>query len=102
MNQPMKWTVVRYKAKPERADENQRLSEAVFRELAEQAPAGVVYTALRLADGTFVHVAGRADGAPPLTALAAFEAFRGDIRERCLEPPLALEATLVGSYGRPA
>ena len=29
----MKWTLVRYEAKPERADENQRLSAAVFDEL---------------------------------------------------------------------
>jgi hypothetical protein len=98
----MKWTVVRYKARPDRADENQRLSEAVFRELAERAPAGLAYTVLRLTDGTFVHVAARADGAPALTELAAFEAFRSGVKERCLEPPLALEATLVGSYGRPA
>jgi len=37
----MKWTLVRYRAKPERADENQRLSAAVFDELAAKAPAGL-------------------------------------------------------------
>ena len=33
----MKWTLVRYRAKPERADENQRLSAAVFDELKDKA-----------------------------------------------------------------
>ena len=98
----MKWTVVRYKAKPERADENQRLSEAVFRELAERAPPGLSYTVLRLADGTFIHVASLAEGAQPLSALRAFAAFRDGVAERCLEPPLAVDATLVGSYGTSA
>jgi hypothetical protein len=36
----MKTTVVRYQAKPEMADENQRLVEAVFDELAEREPEG--------------------------------------------------------------
>src|SRR5258706_202993 len=73
----MKWTVVRYKAKPERADENQRLSEAVLRELAERAPPGVSYTVLRLADGTFLHVAARAEG-KVLTPAAFTVAVEGD------------------------
>jgi hypothetical protein len=34
----MKATVVRYQAKPEMAEENQRLVEAVFDELAEREP----------------------------------------------------------------
>jgi hypothetical protein len=33
-------TVVRYQVKPERADENQQLIEAVFAELEECAPEG--------------------------------------------------------------
>jgi len=98
----MKWTVVRYKTKPDRADENQRLSEAVFRELAERSPTGLAYTVLRLADGSFVHVAAVADGAPPISSFSAFQAFRSDVAGRCLEPPVATEATLVGTYGRPA
>ena len=34
----MKATVVRYQAKPDRADENQRLIEAVFAQLQEREP----------------------------------------------------------------
>ena len=41
----MKRTVVRYKAKPERIEENQRLIERVFQELHAKAPEGVRYLA---------------------------------------------------------
>jgi hypothetical protein len=42
----MKRTLVRYKAKPEMAHENERLITDVFRELQAKAPDGVRYTAL--------------------------------------------------------
>jgi hypothetical protein len=37
----MKRTVVRYKAKPEKVEENQRLIEKVFQELHAKSPGGV-------------------------------------------------------------
>ena len=53
----MKSIVVRYQAKPERADENQKLIEAVFAELDERQPEGFTYKVYRLEDGvSFVHV----------------------------------------------
>ena len=53
----MKTTVVRYQAKPERADENQKLIEAVFAELEERQPEGFTYKVFRLDDGvSFIHV----------------------------------------------
>jgi hypothetical protein len=33
-----------------------------------------------------------------LPGLAAFKAFQNGIRERCVEPPLAGGATIVGNY----
>ena len=66
----MKATVVRYQAKPERADENQRLIEAVFAELDEREPDGFTYEVFRLEDGvSFVdvvieHDIPRADAGP--------------------------------------
>jgi hypothetical protein len=96
----MKWTAVRYKARPERADENQRLSEGVFRELNEAKPQGLVYLVLRLEDGTFIHVAAVEDGAQPVSSFKAFKAFRGGIEERCREQPVVADATLVGRYWR--
>jgi hypothetical protein len=95
-------TVVRYTTKPERADENQRLVEAVFAELAETAPAGLRYESYRLADGvSFVHVASidTDDGSNPLVATPAFAAFLGGIADRCSQAPLALDATKIGAYG---
>ena len=93
--------VVRYKVKPDRADENQRLVEGVYAELAERAPAGFRYATFRLDDGvTFVHVASlAADAGNPLSTIAAFAAFTRDIADRCDEPPVASDARLVGSFG---
>jgi len=95
----MKWTLVRYRAKPGQADENQRLSAAVFGELQQKAPAGLHYAVFRLPDDTFVHLASLEDGATPLSALETFRAFQSGVRERCAEPPQALQPTIVGNYG---
>jgi hypothetical protein len=89
--------VVRYKPKPEQADENQRLVEAVFAELHETGPAGITYTTYRLADGTFVHVAD-VEAENPLIGMDAFAAFQAGIGERCDEGPNPQEAIMVGTY----
>ncbi len=50
-------TVVRYQAKADRADENQKLIEAVFADLDARQPDGFTYKVFRLEDGvSFVHV----------------------------------------------
>ena len=57
-DQPLKWTMVRYQAKPKQAYENQRLSKAVFRELAAPPKAGeatVVGRYRMLTDGAKRH-----------------------------------------------
>ena len=97
-------TVVRYTTTPERADENAALVEEVYAELAAAEPEGLRYATFRLADGvTFVHVASveTADGTNPLTSTAAFGRFSAAIAERCVEPPVATAATVVGAYGWP-
>lgn len=93
-------TVVRYKVKEGRGDENQELVAAVFAELAETRPDGLRYGTIRLEDGvTFVHVA-RTDGdANPLTESAAFRAFTENLPERCAEPPAPAPGTVIGNYG---
>src|SRR4051812_10606039 len=94
-------TVVRYQAKPDRADENQELIEAVFADLAERQPKGFTYRVFRLEDGvSFVHVVIEHDVADPdsLQDVPAFQAFVADIADRCDVPPLAMGATLVGGY----
>lgn len=96
----MKRTVVRYKTKPEMAQENQRLIENVFAELHAKSPEGVRYLALRLGDGTFVHFSIAADGdtATPLHKIEAFQTFQAKVRERCAEGPQSSDATIVGNY----
>lgn len=94
-------SMVRYKVKQGRADENEALVKAVYEELARDQPDGLHYATFRLPDGvSFMHVvfetvqAGRILG-----ATAAFPAFAAEIEGRCDEPPVVTELTLVGSYG---
>lgn len=94
----MKRMIVRYKTRPEKAAENERLIQNVFLELGARSPAGLRYAALRLPDDIFIHVVEREDGTDPLRELNAFQAFLSGIRERCLEPPQAGDAVIVGNY----
>jgi hypothetical protein len=91
--------VIRYTTKPEFADTNAGLIEAVFAELAESKPEGLHYTAFRLDDGvTFLHVA-TVDGEDnPLSHSAAFAEFQSGIGGRVAEGPAQSDATVVGSY----
>lgn len=98
----MSAAVVRYQTKPERADENQRLIEAVFADLEARAPDGFTYKVFRLEDGvSFMHVVIEHDDADhhdSLQEVPAFRAFLADIADRCDVPPLATGATIVGGY----
>jgi hypothetical protein len=101
--QMSKNVIVRYRVRPETADENARLVEDVYTALAELEPSGFRYTTYRLADGvTFVHVASHDAADNPLTSLPAFAEFQRELAQRCAEPPAPSEATVVGSYGRSA
>jgi hypothetical protein len=91
--------IIRYRTRPEAAQENSRLVEAVFSSLADRKPTDFCYTTYRLADGeTFVHIA-RLDGTDnPLATLPAFAEFQRELAQRCVEQPAPSEATVVGSY----
>ena len=85
-------TVVRYQAKPDRADENQKLIEAVFADLDARRPEGFSYRAFRLADGvSFLHVVVEHDVENPdsLADVPAFQAFV-EIGEHRLDQLLVL------------
>jgi hypothetical protein len=95
----MKRTLIRYKTKPEMAETNAALIAEVFAELKASKPDGVRYLSLRLDDDSFVHLVETEDNAPvTLPSLTAFKAFQSGIRERCIEPPQAGSATIVGNY----
>lgn len=94
-------SLIRYKTKPESADENQRLVEKVYAELAARDPGGVRYATLRLEDGvTFIHLfmSDSDDASNTLGAITAFAQFQRELAQRCVEQPLAQAATVVGSY----
>ncbi len=93
----MNTIVVRYRCRPDRADENQRFVEDVFAELAASDPGGIRYATFRLADDTFVHIA-ETDDDNPLGRTEAFTRFQQGLAERCEEPPNPQPANLVGAY----
>ena len=97
----MRSVIVRYRVKPERAEENTALVRAVYEELATARPEGFHYATFRLQDGvSFVHIAfTEADDHQPLQRIAAFQRFTAGVSERCDEPPVLSEMTQVGSYG---
>lgn len=95
-----KAVMVRYRVRPEAADENQRLVEAVYRELNADDPGRLRYATFRLADGvTFVHLAATEGDDNPLTRSAAFKEFQQGLGERVAEGPDFTDVTLVGEYG---
>jgi hypothetical protein len=97
----MPTVVVRYRTKPERAEENVQLIEKVFSELGELQATGFGYASFRLEDGvSFVHVVVEQDGggSVSLADVPAFQAFTANIADRCDEQPVALRATVVGAH----
>lgn len=92
--------LIRYQVRPEAADENQRLVEKVFAQLAAEDPGGMRYATFRLADGvTFMHLfIQEDDDHNPLPGLAAFQDFQRGMAERCVDQPVRTEISLVGAY----
>ena len=91
--------VIRYKTKPECADDNERLIRGVFAELTQQNPEVLHYAAFRLDDGvSFLHVAVLDGVVNPLLTSAAFGEFQSAINDRCAEGPTPADATVIGSY----
>ena len=93
----MSRVVVRYRVRPECAEENLRLVRAVFAELGELRPDGFAYQSAVLDDGvTFVH---QVDGdSTALRELPAFQRFAWTVGERCEDPPVQSTAQVVGAY----
>ena len=97
----MRRVMVRYRVKPEQAEENEELVRAVYDELERTRPAGLRYATFQLDDGvSFVHLASTetGDGHNPLSEVRAFKRFQEGIRDRCDEPPVATELREIGSY----
>jgi hypothetical protein len=92
-------SVIRYRTRPDSAEENERLVKAVYAALADAAPTDLEYATYRLDDGvTFVHVARLPDAENPLASIPEFAEFQRQLADRCVEQPDPHGATVVGSY----
>jgi predicted RNA-binding protein with EMAP domain len=93
-------SMVRYKVRPDRADENETLVKAVYEQLNRERPKGLHYATFKLPDGvSFMHIVIDTDEPGRiLNEVAAFKAFVAEVASRCEEPPVATELTIVGSY----
>nr|WP_062333357.1 hypothetical protein [Herbidospora sakaeratensis] len=91
--------IIRYRvADQEKAEENVRLLEAVFAELARERPDGITYQSYRLDDGlTFVHVVTTED-LQILMRFEAFLAFTQTLGQRLDGVPHREQATPVGFF----
>lgn len=97
----MKRVLVQYKVKADRAAENENYIRQVFEELKQTGPAGLRYASFKQDDGlSFVHIASieTKEGNNPLAESPAFKAFQAEIRDRCEEPPVAVDLNEIGSY----
>jgi len=96
----MTYRLIRYRTRPDQADENQKRVEAVFAELKARAPEDVRYLVLRGAEGRFFHLVAveSGSGASAVTSLPAFREFQKGLAERSLEPPESSDVTIVGNH----
>lgn len=95
----MRQVMVRYRVKPDRVEENERLVKAVYEELGQTRPDGLQYATFKLDDGvSFVHVASAKEGENPLSQVSAFREFQRNIEDRCDEAPAVAALTQVGSF----
>jgi len=96
----MRTVLVRYKTTEAHAATNVSLVHAVYDELRSKTPAGFHYATFRMADGvSFVHFAiVETPEQNPLTSLAAFQEFQRQLKERCVEPPVVAELSVVDAY----
>jgi hypothetical protein len=95
----MAQVLVRYKVRPDRVAENEKLVRAVYEELAVTQPGGLRYATFKLDDGvSFAHLAITGDGPNPLAQVAAFRRFQERVAERCEEQPVATTLSEIGSF----
>lgn len=97
----MSTVIVQYRAKTDRADENEAYIRNVFAELEASDSEGIRYAAFKSEDGvSFFHIASieTEDGSNPLQATEAFQKFVANIEDRCDDPPVVTNLTQIGSY----
>lgn len=93
--------MVRYRCKPEHAEQNAALLEALFQELAERGVGGVRYAVFKVDPVSFVHlvVTETDDLLGPLDELPAYRRLQDGKTERFQGPPEVLEVEELGTFG---
>lgn len=94
-------TIVTYKVKADRVEENEDLVRGVYAALAELGDPAVHYATFKKSDGqTFVHIAffESPDNQAVLSTLPAFTEFQKNIQERCEIPPAPDPVTPIGAH----
>ena len=91
--------LIRYRTKPDQAEANAKLVEAVYAELHRTRPEGVSYATFRLPDGvTFIHMVQVLNEPNPLHSIKAFGDFQAGIADRVDQGPFQEDLTEIGSY----
>jgi hypothetical protein len=91
--------LIRYRTKPDQADANAKLVEAVYAELHRTRPDGASYATFRLNDQlTFIHIVQVRQDPSPLLAVTAFAEFQAGIPDRIDQAPIQENLTELGSY----
>lgn len=96
----MKQVLINYIVKPEKVDENTTLIRQVFQQMKEVQLKGVKYSAYKMGENIFVHVAQFENEAAhqQFTSLESFKAFRKNIEERQIEKPVTNNIEELGSF----
>ena len=95
-------TIVTYRVKPDRVEENEGFVRAVYDGLREIGDPDIHYGTFKKDDGvTFVHVASfpSKEKQAVLSNSPAFQAFQANLRDRCEVPPDPQALEHVDSYG---
>jgi hypothetical protein len=96
---PVRRVMVRYKVKPDHVAANEQLVRDVYDELTHVRPDGFRYGTFKLKDEvSFVHMAAQEDDETPPSAIASFQRFQENIRERGSEPPVVTRLEEIGSF----
>lgn len=97
----MEQRIITYTVKEGFAEENENLIKAVFKSLEENQFDGIKYTAFKITDNSFMHIAAynSLDDEQKLVTLPAFKNFISGIKERVVTPPARNnEASEIGTY----
>jgi quinol monooxygenase YgiN len=96
----MKQVLTNYIVEPEKVDENATLIRQIFQQMRKEQLKGVKYSAYKMGENIFVHVAQFENEAAhqQFTSLESFKAFRKNIEERQIEKPVTNNIEELGSF----